>query len=83
MRVDQLVSAVRAVEVPVLVCLRSSCDHVTEAGRFEPCKMTGTYGCNTAIRRSKGKGEAIQIQTWTGPEGSRSLRLSDFKTVGT
>ena len=32
MRVDQCVSAVRAVEVPVLVCLRSSCNHVTEVG---------------------------------------------------
>jgi hypothetical protein len=29
-RVDQCVSAVRAVEVPVLVCLRSSCSYVTE-----------------------------------------------------
>ena len=32
MRVDQCVSAVIAVEVPVLVCLRSSCSHVTEVG---------------------------------------------------
>ena len=31
-RVDQCVSAVRAVEVPVLVCLRSDCSHVTEVG---------------------------------------------------
>jgi len=23
------------------------------------------------------------LQAWTGPEGSRSLRLPDFKTVGT
>ena len=30
MRVDQCVSAIRAVEVPVLVCLRSSWYHVTE-----------------------------------------------------
>jgi hypothetical protein len=26
---------------------------------------------------------AIPLQPWTGPEGSRSLRLPDFKTVGT
>ena len=32
MRVDQCVFAVRAKEVPVLVCLRSSCCHVTEVG---------------------------------------------------
>jgi len=31
-RVDQCVSAVRAVELPVLVCLRNSCCHVTEVG---------------------------------------------------
>ena len=29
-RVGQCVSAVRAVEVPVLACLRSGCSHVTE-----------------------------------------------------
>jgi len=31
-RVDQCVPAVRAVVVPLLVCLRSSCSHVTEVG---------------------------------------------------
>jgi len=29
------------------------------------------------------KGRAIPLQAWTGPEGSRWLRLPDFKTVGT
>jgi hypothetical protein len=29
------------------------------------------------------KGKAIQLQVWTGPEDSRSLRLPDFKTIGT
>lgn len=32
MHVDSRVSAVRAVEVSVLVCLRSKCSHVTELG---------------------------------------------------
>ena len=27
------------------------------------------------------KGKAIPLQTWTGPEGSRRLRLPDFKTI--
>jgi len=31
----------------------------------------------------KGKGKAIPLQAWTGPEGSRGLRLTDFKIVGT
>jgi hypothetical protein len=30
-----------------------------------------------------GKGKAIPLQAWTGLEGSRSLRPSDFKTIST
>jgi len=33
--------------------------------------------------RTKGKGKTIPLQAWTGPEGSRKLRLPDFKTIGT
>jgi hypothetical protein len=33
--------------------------------------------------KGKGKSKAIPLQAWTGPEGSRRLRLPDFKTVGT
>jgi len=29
------------------------------------------------------EGKAIPLQAWTGPEGSRRLRLPDFKTIGT
>jgi hypothetical protein len=28
------------------------------------------------------KGKAILLQDWTGLEGSRRLRLPDFKTIG-
>jgi hypothetical protein len=28
-------------------------------------------------------GKAVPLQAWTGTEGSRRLRLSDFKTIGT
>jgi len=31
----------------------------------------------------RGKGKEIPLQAWTGPEGSRRLRLPDFKTIGT
>jgi len=31
----------------------------------------------------KYKGAEIPLQAWTGPEGSRRLKLPDFKTVGT
>jgi hypothetical protein len=34
-------------------------------------------------KKGKGKGKAVPSQTWTGPEGSRRLRLPDFKRVGT
>jgi hypothetical protein len=27
--------------------------------------------------------EAMPVKAWTVPEGSRSLRLPDFKTIGT
>jgi len=35
------------------------------------------------IRKGKGKGKAIPLQAWTGPEGSRRMRLPDFMTIGT
>jgi hypothetical protein len=31
----------------------------------------------------KVRGKAIPLQAWTGLEGSRSVRLPDFKTIGT
>jgi len=29
----------------------------------------------------KGKGKAVPLQAWSGPEGSRNLRLPDFMTT--
>jgi hypothetical protein len=34
------------------------------------------------VLAGKGKGKAFPLQAWTNPEGSRSLRLPDFKTIG-
>jgi hypothetical protein len=31
----------------------------------------------------QGKGKAIPLQVWIGSEGSRRLRLPDYKTIGT
>jgi hypothetical protein len=31
--------------------------------------------------KGKGKGKAVPLQAWTGPEGSRKLRLPDFVTT--
>jgi hypothetical protein len=33
--------------------------------------------------KAKEKGKAIPLEAWTGPVGSRRLRLPDFKTIGT
>jgi len=35
------------------------------------------------VAMAYGKGKAIPLQAWTGPEGPRRLRLPDFKTFGT
>jgi len=32
---------------------------------------------------SYSKGKIITVQAWADPEGSRKLRLPDFKTIGT
>jgi hypothetical protein len=58
-----------------LIRFHKSCYH-TE-GRI---KVPGIAAIN---KTSKGKGKAIPLQAWTGPEGSKSLRLPDFKTIGT
>ena len=39
-------------------------------------------GFNSAFK-GLSKGKAIPLQSWTGPKGSRRLRLPDFKTIGT
>jgi hypothetical protein len=33
--------------------------------------------------KTNGKGKAFPLQAWTGPEGSRRLRLPDFMLIGT
>ena len=33
--------------------------------------------------KGKGKGKAIPLQAWTGPEGSKRLRFPDLKTLDT
>jgi len=41
-------------------------------------KNTITDNC-----KGKGKGKAILLQAWTGPVGSKRLRLQNFKTIST
>jgi hypothetical protein len=48
-------------------------------------KKLGNFGDMRLAEKvkGKGKGKAIPLQAWTGPEGSRRLRLPDSKTIDT
>jgi len=48
---------------------------VEHAGRM---KLAGGSNGNVTI---KGKGKAVPLQAWSGPEGSRKLRFPDFMTT--
>jgi len=46
--------------------------------------MMITVSCNVDLCEPWdpiGEGEAVPLQAWTGPEGSRKLRLPDFVTT--
>jgi hypothetical protein len=45
--------------------------------------MYGSSAIYIEDDKKKAKGKAIPLQALTGPEGSRRLRLPDFKTFGT
>jgi hypothetical protein len=59
------------------VCLKNSC-HYDEF----ISKLFYIFSKERKILKSKVKGKAIHFQAWTGPEGSRRLRLPDIKTIG-
>jgi hypothetical protein len=42
-----------------------------------------TEECEIGHLIPSSKGKAVPLQTWTGPKGSRRLRIADFKTIGT
>jgi hypothetical protein len=44
--------------------------------------INSTYLNNKIRRIITVKVKAIPLQAWTVPEGSRRLRLPDFKTIG-
>ena len=44
-------------------------------------QKTAILGTAHILRKVKGKGKAIPLQAWSGPEGSRKLRLPDFMTT--
>jgi len=54
------------------------------ASCFETSPITTLYILTCSDKTdSSNKGKTTPLQAWTGPEGSRRLRLPDFKTVGT
>jgi hypothetical protein len=60
------------------------CDFGYKTDNGREVRENGRIGdkCKKGIK-VKVKDKAIPLQAWTGPEGSRRLRLPDFKTVGT
>jgi len=42
--------------------------------------LVGSTGC---CKKGRGKGKAIPLQAWTGPQGSRTLRFPVLMTIGT
>jgi hypothetical protein len=42
-----------------------------------------TFKYHTEYSKGEGKGKAIPLHAWIGPEEFRRLRLQDFKTIGT
>ena len=59
------------------IWLHKDCIWITVATK-QHCRETFLH---KSVKK-KGK-KAIPLQIWTGPEGSRRLRLQDFKTIGT
>jgi hypothetical protein len=49
----------------------------SESGQQKTARLNSQY---TEVKK---KGKAIPLQAWAGPEGSRRLRLPEFKTIGT
>jgi hypothetical protein len=49
--------------------------------KLHVCTSTAIATSSTPIRLQCIKGKSVPLQAWTGPKGSRKLRLSDFVTT--
>jgi len=62
----------------------SEYNHETTSGRkYQTISEEQKQSQDKGKGKGKGKGKAIPLQAWTGSEGSRRLRLPNFKTIGT
>ena len=52
---------------------------------YRNCRVTSHYFVlllkQTIEVKVKGKGKAVPLQAWSGPEGSRKLKFPDFMTT--
>jgi len=44
-------------------------------------EKTAILGTVHILRKLKQNGKAVPLEAWSGPEGSRKLRLTDFMTA--
>ena len=61
MLVVQCVSAFNAVKTPVLVCLRSSCNHVTSMNEGRKIFEARAEGCRAKWRELRERKPAVQL----------------------
>jgi hypothetical protein len=65
------------------ICIsRLRVKHVTDKGR-EKMVVAALVKLHVWLRNVVEIGKAIPLQAWADPEGARSLRLPDFKTIST
>ena len=54
-----------------------------QAQLHERCVMIMMMMMYVIISRRKGKGKAVSLQAWTGPEGSKEVKVPRFRDNGT
>jgi len=50
-------------------------------GKFFIFHLLATFHVGLPLRRNIGKGKAVPLHAWSGPEGSRKLSFPDFMTT--
>jgi hypothetical protein len=73
-------------ETLMLTCQTSQCHYPKGNELFRTLRRFYSYQpqCGTmydAFFLVRGKGKAVPLQAWSGPEGSRKLRFPDFMTT--